>query len=193
MSPFHSYFDPFWSRVNEAGVTVVVHAGDSGYNSQGYADDAFGASFEGAGRPSVRSFAIERAAYDFLITAIFEKLFVRFPNVRMASVENGSEYLADLFKKLESTRRKMPWYFNDHDPVETFKQHVWINPFWEDDPYEIVDLMGADRVIFGSDWPHIEGMPQPLDYAREIKELDGASKRLVLRDNAEFLNTLRPA
>ena len=24
---------------------------------------------------------------------------------------------------------------------------------------------GADRVIFGSDWPHIEGMPQPLDYS----------------------------
>ena len=32
--------------------------------------------------------------------------------------------------------------------------------------------MGADRVIFGSDWPHIEGMPNPLDYAVEIKELD---------------------
>ena len=53
-----------------------------------------------------------------------------------------------------------------------FREHVWINPFWEDDPYEIVDLMGADRVIFGSDWPHIEGMPQPLDLGRagEIAE-----------------------
>ena len=35
--------------------------------------------------------------------------------------------------------------------------------------------MGADRVIFGSDWPHIEGMPQPLDYLTELKELDDES------------------
>ena len=28
--------------------------------------------------------------------------------------------------------------------------------------------MGADRVIFGSDWPHIEGMPEPLDNVLEL-------------------------
>jgi predicted TIM-barrel fold metal-dependent hydrolase len=194
ISPFNSYFDPFWARVNEAGIPVVVHAGDSGYSSQGYVDDElFGAGFGQNLGPSVRSFFIERAAHDFLIQAVFEKLFIRFPNLRLCSVENGSEYLRDLFKKLASHKKKMPWWFNDHDPVETFKQHVWINPFWEDDPYEVTDLMGADRVIFGSDWPHIEGMPQPLDYAVEIKELDAASQRKILKDNAEFLNTPQPA
>ena len=193
MSPFNTYFDPFWSRVNEAGITVVVHAGDSGYSSQGYADDKFGASFGSGFGPSVRTFSIERAAYDFLITAVFEKLFVRFPNIRMCSVENGSEYLGDLFKKLRSTVKKMPTYFREADPIETFKQHVWINPFWEDDPYEVIDFMGADRVIFGSDWPHIEGMPQPLDYVNELKELDPASMRKVLLENTTALNELQPA
>ena len=43
--------------------------------------------------------------------------------------------------------------------------------------------MGADRVIFGSDWPHIEGMPRPLDYVAEVKELADADQRRVLRDN----------
>jgi predicted TIM-barrel fold metal-dependent hydrolase len=193
-SPFHTDFDPFWARVNEAGIAVVVHAGDSGYSSQGYADDKFGASFgDGGGKPSVRSFAIERAAFDFLITAVFEKLFVRFPNVRLASVENGSEYLAELFKKLDSMQRKMPWYFAGYDPAAAFREHVWINPFWEDDPYEIVDLMGPERVIFGSDWPHIEGMPRPLDYAQELKEFDLPTQRLLLRENTMALNELRPA
>jgi predicted TIM-barrel fold metal-dependent hydrolase len=185
-------FDPFWSRANEAGITVVVHAGDSGYSSNGYADDRFSAAFSGGGwAPSVRVFAIERAAYDFLITLVFDKLFERYPNLRVASVENGSEFLSDLFKKLASTRRKMPGYFGE-DPAETFRRHVWINPFWEDDVYEVVDLMGADRVIFGSDWPHIEGMPQPLDYVHELKELDDTDRKLVLRDNAMSLNERRP-
>ena len=37
--------------------------------------------------------------------------------------------------------------------------------------------MGADRVIFGSDWPHIEGMPRPLDYAVEVKHFDDATQQ----------------
>jgi hypothetical protein len=193
LSPGDPVFDPFWARVNEAGITVVVHAGDSGYTSQGYAKDGFGASFDpaGAAKPSVRMFAIERAAYDFLIQLMFDDLYTRFPNVRVASVENGSEFLGDLFKKLASTARKMPRYWKD-DPADIFREHVWINPFWEDDPYEIVDLMGADRVVFGSDWPHIEGLPNPRDYAMEIKELDPDAQRLIMHDNAEVLNTLQP-
>ena len=67
----------------------------------------------------------------------------------------------------------MPGYFSD-DPVEAFRRNIWINPFWEDDVHEVVELMGADRVIFGSDWPHIEGMPRPLDYVAELKAFDDA-------------------
>ena len=53
--------------------------------------------------------------------------------------------------------------------------------------------MGADRVIFGSDWPHIEGMPEPLDYLRDVAHFDPVTKRKILRDNSVELNTLRPA
>jgi predicted TIM-barrel fold metal-dependent hydrolase len=192
LPPADPWFDPFWSRVNETGITVVAHAGDSGYSSQGSARDGFSASFGGGGRPSIKMLAIERAIYDFLASLIFDRLFTRFPNVRVASVENGSEFLPDLFRKLRSLSRKIPGFFPD-DPVETFRRNIWINPFWEDDPYETVELMGADRVIFGSDWPHIEGMPEPLDYVREIKDFDDDTRRLVMRDNTRELNELRPA
>jgi predicted TIM-barrel fold metal-dependent hydrolase len=192
LPPADPWFDPFWSRVNETGITVVVHAGDSGYSSQGYARDGFSASFGGSGRPSIKMLAIERAIYDFLASLLFDRLFTRFPNVRIASVENGSEFLPDLFRKLQSVSRKIPGFFPD-DPVETFRRNIWINPFWEDDPYETVELMGADRVIFGSDWPHIEGMPEPLDYVRELKDFDDDTRRLIMRDNTRELNELRPA
>jgi len=188
--PAHPVFDRFWGLVAESGITVVAHAGDSGYSSQGYAEDGFSASFAGGSRPSIKMLSIERAIYDFLASLVFDELFVRFPNVRIASVENGSEFLPDLFRKLRSANRKMPGFFR-RDPVELFCEHVWINPFWEDDPYEVVELMGADRVIFGSDWPHIEGMELPLDYLAEVKELDAAAKLLVMRDNARALTSRR--
>ncbi|MEY2642994.1 MAG: amidohydrolase family protein [Ilumatobacteraceae bacterium] len=191
-SPFDTMYDPFWARVNEAGITTVIHAGDSGYSSNGYANDSFSAQFSGGSwKPSIKSFAIERAAQDFIITSVFEKLFDRFPNLRMASVENGSEFLGDACNKLTSTAKKMPGYFTE-DPVETLRRFWSINPFWEDDVHEVARIMGADRVLFGSDWPHIEGMPNPLDYLPELKAFDDIDRRRILLDNVTELNTPRP-
>ena len=190
LSPGDPVFDPFWSRVNEAGITTVIHAGDSGYSSQGYAEDAFGSSMTGRYRPSIKAFSIERAAHDWLITMSMERMYTRFPNLRIASVENGADYLDMLFRKLKQQAKKSPGWF-DEDPVELFRQHVWMNPFWEDNVYEIIELMGADHVIFGSDWPHIEGMPTPLDYLEEVKDLNDDDLQLVMRNNTRYLNTLR--
>jgi predicted TIM-barrel fold metal-dependent hydrolase len=185
-------FDPFWARVNEAGIPVVIHAGDSGYSANGYGREGFSAKFSGGMRPSVTAFNMERAIMDVLASIIFEKLFDRHPNVRIVSVENGSTFLPDLFKKLRSTARKSPGYFTE-DPVETFQRNIWINPFWEDDVNETAAYMGADRVVFGSDWPHIEGMPQPLDYVEELEQFSDADRRKILLTNAEELTTPRPA
>jgi len=182
-SPFDPMFEPFWSRVDEAGVTVVVHAGDAGLSSQGYAVDGFAATFSGGGYgPSIKNFAIETAVHDYLLSMVLANMFKRFPRLRVASVENGAEFLPDLFRKLRSVGRKTPGWFDD-DPVDIFRRHIWINPFWEDDLASVVDWVGADRVLFGSDWPHIEGLPRPLDYLAETKVLDAADARQVLHDN----------
>ena len=190
LSPGDPVFDPFWSLVNEAGITTVIHAGDSGYSSQGYAEDTFGSNMTGRYRPSIKAFSIERAAHDWLITMSMERMYTRFPNLRIASVENGADYLDMLFRKLKQQAKKSPSWF-DEDPVELFRQHVWMNPFWEDNVYEIIELMGSDHVIFGSDWPHIEGMPTPLDYLEEVEDLNDDDLQLVMRDNTRYLNTLR--
>jgi predicted TIM-barrel fold metal-dependent hydrolase len=128
--------------------------------------------------------------HDFLLSMVLENQFRRFPNLRVASVENGAEFLPDLFRKLRSVDRKMRGWFAE-DPVDTFRRHIWINPFWEDDLVSVVEWMGADRVLFGSDWPHIEGLPQPLDYLREAKVLGAEDRRKVLHDNVRDLSTPR--
>ena len=69
---------------------------------------------------------------------------------------------------------------------------MWINPFWEDDPNEIAAIMGADRVLFGSDWPHIEGMPDPLDYLPELSKFSDADRQLIMRDNVRELTKRVP-
>jgi predicted TIM-barrel fold metal-dependent hydrolase len=190
-NPFDTMFDPFWSLANDAGVTVVVHAADSGGSSNGYAADGFAATFSGGWKPSIKSFAIEQAIRDYLLTFIFEKHFDRFPNLRIASIENGAEYLPDLIRKIRSTANKMPGYWKD-DPIDALRRHVWINPFWEDDVTEVAECIGPDRVIFGSDWPHIEALPEPTDYVAELKEFTADERQMILNDNVNQLIVLRP-
>jgi predicted TIM-barrel fold metal-dependent hydrolase len=72
----------------------------------------------------------------------------------------------------------------DDLPSEIFKQHIWVSPFPEEDVPRLVEAIGAERVLFGSDWPHLEGTPEPIDYATHLKAIDDASVRRIMRDNA---------
>jgi predicted TIM-barrel fold metal-dependent hydrolase len=55
--------------------------------------------------------------------------------------------------------------------VAAFKRGVYITPFWEENFQEIVQIMGADRCCFGSDWPHPEGLSDPITYVDDLKGL----------------------
>jgi predicted TIM-barrel fold metal-dependent hydrolase len=187
-------FDPFWSRVDEAGITVVAHVGSTNYTANGYGGNSAIDSLGGGLKPSVAGLIPERAINDFLLTFAYDKMFERFPNLRIASVENGSGFLRDLFVKLEQSKHRMPWYYKE-DPAELFRRNVWINPFWEDKITDVIEHMGADRVIYGSDWPHMEGMERPRDILDE-EELDGislADQKKILYENTAALNERRPA
>jgi predicted TIM-barrel fold metal-dependent hydrolase len=72
----------------------------------------------------------------------------------------------------------------DERPSEIFKRHFWVSPFPEEDIVGLTELIGPDRVLFGSDWPHAEGTPQPADYAKYLADVDPADARRILRDNA---------
>jgi predicted TIM-barrel fold metal-dependent hydrolase len=186
-TPSDPVFDSFWARVDEAGITLVIHTGNSGYSTNGYADDRFGrASIGMSRRPSVKNLVLGRAAYDFLFTLACDNLFERFPNLRIASVENGSGFLPDLFRNLHHAKNRNPWHFKQ-DPEALLREHVFVSPFWEDDLPEVFALMGAERVIFGSDWPHMEGLPEPRDILGELPELDGAVRQAFLYDNTRAL------
>ena len=55
----------------------------------------------------------------------------------------------------------------DEDPFEVFKRNIYSHIFHEPDPQGLVDLgIPADRLMFGSDFPHPEGMGDPLRTAR---------------------------
>jgi predicted TIM-barrel fold metal-dependent hydrolase len=192
-SPGDVCFDPFWARVNESGITTVIHTGNSGYSTNGYAREGFGrASIGMSRRPSVKNLVLGRAAHDFLFAVACDNLFERFPNLRLASIENGSGFLRDLLQNLHHAKERNPWHFKE-DPELLFQEHVYMSPFWEDDLLEVLALMGPDRVLYGSDWPHMEGLVQPRDILEEAPPLDPDIQQKFLAGNTRRLTERSPA
>ena len=191
-SPFDPLYDPFWSLADEALVVVATHAGVDGY-------DAVVKMWEPEGgesslfRSPLRGVVTKgRAVTDFYAAALCHRLFERHPRLRMASVENGASWVPDLLHRLDEAANRNPDYFPEH-PRDLFGEHVWITPFWED---RVPDLLGdvrADRLLFGSDWPHAEGMREPADFVSEaLQGLPGDDVRRIARENALELLRVSP-
>ena len=49
-----------------------------------------------------------------------------------------------LFAKLKKSYGQTPRAYPE-DPRETFRRHVWVSPYYEDELDVLRDLMGADR------------------------------------------------
>lgn len=188
-SPAHPLFDPFWARVAEAGILVAYHSGDSGYHR--FADEwGVGGEFRSFAYDPLRATLSASPVSDTIAALICHGVFERFPRLRVATIESGSDWVAPLQKKLKKAYGQMPFAFR-HDPVEQLVRHVWVSPYYEDDLEALKAAIGADHVLFGSDWPHAEGLAVPTDFLHDLKGYDADEVKRVMRDNA--LGLLAPA
>jgi predicted TIM-barrel fold metal-dependent hydrolase len=176
-------FDPFWQRVVDLGVLVTLHASDSGYTR--YTNEWEGVRGEFlAFRPTAFSAVAmgHRAIEDAVTSLVCHGVLTRFPTLKIALVENGSEWVPSLLRKFEAVYGKMPQEFPEH-PVTAFKRNLYVHPFHEENPVGLVKLLGADHVIFGSDYPHPEGMSDPIAFVDELDGLPDEDVRRVMGGN----------
>jgi predicted TIM-barrel fold metal-dependent hydrolase len=185
-------FDPFWAACVKAGIPVAMHASDSGY-----------AEFLNVWEPgdeflpfrptSFRMVAMgKRPIEDSMAALVCHGALTRNPDLRVLSIENGADWVPHLFKQFTNSFAKMPDDFPE-DPIAAFKRCVYVAPFWEDNFKDMADLVGIDRVIFGSDWPHPEGLRDPLSLMDELSDLDQEGKRKIMGGNMIDLFKVRAA
>jgi predicted TIM-barrel fold metal-dependent hydrolase len=178
-------FDAFWARVAEAGIFVCLHASDSGYDRvtqwwtggegkefRAFERGAFQATLDLVGRPIA----------DSLSALICQGVFTRHPNLRIASVENGASWAAPLLYRLHRAYGQIPKAFSE-PPEETFRRHIFVAPFYEDDVDKLRDLIPIERILFGSDFPHPEGVAEPLDYLKEFDNYTPSEIKKVFSTN----------
>ena len=196
-SPADPVFDPFWARVQEAGAPVAFHAGDSGFERLyachwGEDPDVPVHHFS----PLQHFLAMsERPIVDTLAALVLQNLFGRFPTLQVISIENGSSWVPSLLKGMDkayAANRQSETLGGvlTELPSSMFKTHLHVAPFPEDDIRTLIEVLGSDRVLMGSDYPHPEGLVEPLEFAQRLDAFDAKTRRAVLHDNGARLLAL---
>jgi predicted TIM-barrel fold metal-dependent hydrolase len=185
-------FDPFWERVVAHDILVGMHSSDSGYSR--FTNEWMGSDTEmlpfqpqafrmiGAWRP------VEDAVASFIIHGALS----RFPTLKVAVIENGSSWVEPLLKVLADTYKKMPQDFAE-DPVAVFKRQIHVSPFWEEDLVALASLIGDTNVLFGSDYPHPEGLADPASYVHELHGATDDTVRKIMGGNLARLMNVEEA
>jgi predicted TIM-barrel fold metal-dependent hydrolase len=180
----HPAHDPVWAAIAEADIPVFFHLGDSGYLR--YAAAWGGSAVFDPFRPTDPLNMIlvsDRAIHDTMASLIVHGVFQRHPKLRVASIENGSAWVALLLKRLKKAANQEPSWFPE-DPLDVFRNHVWVSPYYEEDLDTLAGTIGVERILFGSDWPHGEGLPEPAHFTKELTSFSDGDIRKVMRDNA---------
>ena len=166
-SPADKVFDPFWEQVNDSGLTVAFHAGDAAYDFM-FAHWGLTTEFEAFRYDPLKRLLNYSNIADTVAALIGGGLFNRFPNIRVCTIENGSDWVSGLVKRLEKAYKQASYAFPS-DPVELFRNHIWVAPYYEDDLLDLRDLLGVDHILFGSDFPHAEGLAEPTEFIHDLQ------------------------
>ena len=190
-SPGDRVYDAMWSRIAEAGIVAAYHSGDAGYGR--YTDEwGGGGDFQAFRNDPFRQItAGHRPIYDTIAALVCHGVLRRHPNLRIATIESGSDWMPTLLHAFEKSFGQVPAAYEHADPAQQVREHVWVSPYYEDDLPLLREELGADRMIFGSDYPHAEGLADPLSFVDDLPGFSAAEIRMVMRDNALALSVPR--
>lgn len=193
-SPADPALDGFWARAEESGVLVALHSADVGYAQ------LYSAAWGDPPNPPVFEQSLwqwvccwqPRAVADTLVSMLHYNLFERFPKLRVLSIENGGDWLPSLCWNVDRAvhwAASGPWPCGKlrEKPSAYLRRNVWVSPWPDEDLGAIVRCMGAERVLFGSDFPHPEGCAEPKEFANALSDFSPREVKLIMRENLEGL------
>jgi predicted TIM-barrel fold metal-dependent hydrolase len=126
-----------------------------------------------------------------LVTSlVVEGVFEHFPTLRILLIESGFAWVPALCWRLDAQWRKLKSEVPHltKAPSEYVKQNIWYTTQPIDEPErprdlaKIIDLIGWDRILFATDYPHWD-FDDPR-YALKFGPTDAQRKRILV-DNAK--------
>lgn len=187
-SPSHPCFDPLWNLLTDADLPGCLHVivRFSGAASP-FAD------WRAATPAPGTLFGFGLGASGQLIPAlaamVTDGFFDRHPRQKLVSVEAGCGYAAYLMDRLDEKWNVLSALGNPlkHRPSDYIRR----NCYFVAEPDErtigaMLDLVGEDNILWGSDYPHIDAnILAPEIIRQNVASLSPERRTRVLRTNAE--------
>jgi predicted TIM-barrel fold metal-dependent hydrolase len=188
-SPAHPDFDPLWHELEDAGLPVCLHV-----------IVRFNRILENPTRnynllvePS-RTFIFGMGATFQIIPAmaslVMTGLFDRFPKLKLLCVEAGAGWAPYIAHRLDEKYEMFGYAEKTKlEPSEYMKRNVWyvVEPR-EKNIDSMMDIIGEEQFIWGSDYPHIDSSADALDQIFEsTAKLTDRRRRMILGENARKL------
>ena len=180
------YFDPLWARIEEAGVPLLPHViVRSRRLVTGFAGDWYDT-------PTNLVFAFALGAPSQVMPAtmamVVDGLFDKFPGLKVVAIEAGCGWVAYAMDRLDEKYQhfKAVSRLELEKPSDYFRRNLWFVAEPEERTIgAMVDLVGEDRIMWGSDYPHIDSHLEAASQIRaSIADLPEAKRRGVLGENA---------
>lgn len=158
-----SSFDPFWGACEAAGLPVSTHV-QVRPNFFG-SEVAFGTQ----GNPW---FFFMQLPEDSLlgVNCVFQGgVFERFPKLRYVVLEIGCGWVPGWMERADGKYELFGFTTGmRHKPSETFKRNCWVSSDVDEDSIpDVARRIGANRMMWATDYPHIDAHKNPLLELRE--------------------------
>ena len=186
----HADLDPIWAAFCSSGVTPVFHVG----GFRGPLDPAW---YEGdperVDRVMDSAFLWVAPAVALANMAVFG-VFERFPELRVGVIELTAHWVPQFVLMLEGAygfyvaRHGEPPRTLALKPGEYVTRNVRVGALAYEQPAGLISLIGENTFMFGSDWPHAEGIAEPLrSYEAAVGPIEGDARTKLYGTNAAWL------
>jgi len=184
------YWDPFWAAAQDAGVPISFHIG-AGDLSDLFADPIGLGMRANFGRVSSMLFM---GNVNCVADLIFGGICHRFPKLDFVSVESGVGWIPFLIELSEYQFDENRVLGLEMRPAEYLRRQIYASYWFECNPTPAIEQLGADNVMFETDYPHQDGtFPRSKQVAQELfGHLDKESVYKIARGNAIKLLGLDP-
>jgi len=130
-----------------------------------------------------------------IVALIFGGVLERLPNLKVCLAHGGGSFPSTI-GRIEAGFHCRPdlCQINTQKNPREYLGKIWVDSLVHDEHYLkfLVDTMGADKVILGSDYPFPLGEAEPGKMVEEATTIDDETKRKILTDNAlTFLGLTR--
>lgn len=183
--------DDVWAAFVEHDVAPVFHVGNfrQPFDAAWYAQDP-----EPVDKLLASTFLWVAPAVA-IASMIMYGTFERHPELRLGVIEMTASWVPEVIPTLEgawgfyASRHGGPLTELPMPPSAYFFRHVRVGAMGYEQPGRLIDTVGEDVFLFGSDWPHAEGLGEPLaGHERFLPEgMSESARRKLLGDNIRWL------